>query len=106
MKLFTVGDSISQGFMSLAAARTDLLYSTLIARAMGLKLGEEYSCPEWFGAHSDAVPRAPRCPRNRVQPTTLLPQPPECYEQARWRLPVPESLAAQRVQPNHAGLGY
>jgi hypothetical protein len=73
MKLFTVGDSISQGFMSLAAARTDLLYSTLIARAMGLKLGEEYSCPEWFGAHSDAVPRTARCPRNRVQPTTLLP---------------------------------
>jgi hypothetical protein len=47
MKLFTVGDSISQGFMSLAAARTDLSYSTLIARAMGLKLGEEYSYPEW-----------------------------------------------------------
>jgi hypothetical protein len=47
MKLFTVGDSISQGFMSLAAARTDLSYSTLIARAMGLKLGEWYSYPEW-----------------------------------------------------------
>jgi hypothetical protein len=47
MKLFTVGDSLSQGFMSLAGARTDLSYSTLIARAMGLKLGEEYSYPEW-----------------------------------------------------------
>src|SRR3712207_6958900 len=29
MKLFTIGDSISQGFMSGAAARTDLAYSTL-----------------------------------------------------------------------------
>jgi len=28
MKLFTIGDSVSQGFMSLAAARTDLSYST------------------------------------------------------------------------------
>ena len=27
MKLFTIGDSISQGFMSLAAARTELSYS-------------------------------------------------------------------------------
>ena len=35
MQLFTIGDSISQGFMSLAAARTDLSYSTLIAEAMG-----------------------------------------------------------------------
>ena len=31
MKLFTIGDSVSQGFMSLAAARTDLSYSTLLA---------------------------------------------------------------------------
>ena len=45
MKLFTIGDSVSQGFMSLAAARTDLSYSTLLARAMGLKLGEEYAAP-------------------------------------------------------------
>jgi hypothetical protein len=36
MKLFTIGDSISQGFMSLAAARTDLSYSTIIANAMQL----------------------------------------------------------------------
>src|SRR5215217_4014574 len=46
MKLLTIGDSVSQGFMSLAAARTDLSYSTLLARAMGLELGEEYTYPE------------------------------------------------------------
>jgi hypothetical protein len=45
MRLFTIGDSVSQGFMSLAAARTDLSYSTLLARAMGLELGEEYAAP-------------------------------------------------------------
>lgn len=35
MKLFTIGDSISQGFMSLAAARTELSFSTLIAQCFG-----------------------------------------------------------------------
>lgn len=34
--LLTIGDSISQGFMSGAAARTDLAYSTLLAKAFGL----------------------------------------------------------------------
>lgn len=48
MKLFTIGDSISQGFMSLAAARTDLCFSTLIASSMGLKVGSEYVYPEWL----------------------------------------------------------
>jgi hypothetical protein len=47
MRLFTIGDSVSQGFMSAAAARTDLTYSTLIARAMGLTPGQEYRYPEW-----------------------------------------------------------
>jgi hypothetical protein len=53
MKLFTIGDSLSQGFMSGAAARTDQSYSTLIARAMGLnpassgKEGSDYYYPEW-----------------------------------------------------------
>jgi hypothetical protein len=53
LKLFTIGDSISQGFMSLAAARTDLCYSTLIAQALGLKTGSrrehnaDYFYPEW-----------------------------------------------------------
>lgn len=48
MKLFTIGDSISQGFMSLAAARTDLCFSTLIASLMGLKVGSEHVYPEWL----------------------------------------------------------
>lgn len=44
MKLFTIGDSISQGFMSGAAARTDLSYSTIIAELLGAK---NYSYPKW-----------------------------------------------------------
>jgi hypothetical protein len=47
MKLFTIGDSISQGFMSLAAARTDLSYSTLIASKLGLKPQKDYLYPDW-----------------------------------------------------------
>jgi hypothetical protein len=45
MKLFTIGDSVSQGFMSGAAARTDLCYSTLIARSMELT-DLDYSYPK------------------------------------------------------------
>jgi hypothetical protein len=44
MKIFTIGDSISQGFMSGAAARTDLAYSTIIARILGVN---EYHFPTW-----------------------------------------------------------
>jgi hypothetical protein len=44
MKLFTMGDSISQGFRSLAAARTDQSYSTLIARVLG---AAPYAYPTW-----------------------------------------------------------
>ena len=47
MRLFTIGDSVSQGFMSAAAARTDLTYSTLIAHSMGLELENEYRYPKW-----------------------------------------------------------
>lgn len=48
MKLFTIGDSVSQGFMSLAAARTDNAYSTLIAGQLGLKLEtDEYRYADW-----------------------------------------------------------
>jgi len=48
MKLFTIGDSISQGFMSMAAARTELSYSTLLARCMGMVPGtDEYPIPLW-----------------------------------------------------------
>jgi hypothetical protein len=44
MKLFTIGDSISQGYMSGAAARTDLCYSTLIAQSIQLQ-GADYTYP-------------------------------------------------------------
>jgi hypothetical protein len=44
LKLFTVGDSISQGFMSGAAARTDLCYSTLLAKLFGIA---DYKYPDW-----------------------------------------------------------
>lgn len=45
LKLLTIGDSISQGFMSLAAARTDLSYSTIVAREMNWI--EDYQFPRW-----------------------------------------------------------
>jgi hypothetical protein len=44
MKLFTIGDSISQGFMSGAAARTDLCYSTIIAKQLNIA---NYNYPTW-----------------------------------------------------------
>ncbi|MBZ4037455.1 hypothetical protein K6T82_22025 [Flavobacterium sp. 17A] len=44
VKLFTIGDSISQGFMSGAAAKTDQCYSTLLAEILGAK---NYCYPEW-----------------------------------------------------------
>lgn len=47
MKLFTIGDSVSQGFMSLAAAKTDNSYSTLIARNLGLTRGPDYDFADW-----------------------------------------------------------
>lgn len=46
IKLFTIGDSISQGFMSLASARTDLSYSTLLARSLGISEAD-YRYPDW-----------------------------------------------------------
>ena len=48
MKLFTIGDSISQGFMSLAAARTELSFSTLLARCLDVMPGtDDYPIPLW-----------------------------------------------------------
>ncbi len=44
MKLFVIGDSLSQGFMSLAAARTDLSYPSLIAKSMQIK---DWRIPNW-----------------------------------------------------------
>src|SRR5690606_22997756 len=35
MKLFTIGDSISQGFMSAGAAKPQVSYSTLLAKVFG-----------------------------------------------------------------------
>ncbi len=46
MKLLAVGDSVTQGFMSFAAARTDLAYPSLIAQQLGL-LPHEHTIPEW-----------------------------------------------------------
>lgn len=49
MRLFTIGDSLSQGFMSGAAARTDLSYSTMVARCLG---AANYAYPDWpCGGH-------------------------------------------------------
>jgi len=47
MKLFTIGDSVSQGFMSGAAARTDLCYSTILAQSLRLTPGDDYHVPAW-----------------------------------------------------------
>ncbi len=44
MQLFTIGDSISQGFMSAAAARTEQCYSTLIAEQLQIP---NYKYPSW-----------------------------------------------------------
>ena len=45
MRLFSIGDSITQGFMSFAAARTDASYSTLIANQLG---ADPYQIPaDW-----------------------------------------------------------
>lgn len=44
MKLFTIGDSISQGFMSGAAARTDQSFSTILAKVLEAK---NYNFPQW-----------------------------------------------------------
>ncbi len=48
MKLFTIGDSISQGVMSGAAARSDLSYSAIIARLLyGNTIERHYRIPDW-----------------------------------------------------------
>jgi len=47
MRLFTIGDSLSAGFMSAATARTDLSFSTLLAAKLGLTPQVEYHFPTW-----------------------------------------------------------
>ena len=50
MKTFTIGDSTAQGFMSMAAARTEQCFSTLIQRQ--LAPAAPYAIPEWpLGGH-------------------------------------------------------
>jgi hypothetical protein len=46
-RLVTIGDSISQGFMSAGAARTELSYSARIADCLGLTVGQDYHYPHW-----------------------------------------------------------
>ena len=46
-KLLTIGDSISQGFMSGAAARSDLCFSAILAETLGLIRGKDYFFPHW-----------------------------------------------------------
>jgi hypothetical protein len=53
MWLFTIGDSLSAGFMSAATARTDLSFSTLIASKFGLQPQTDYFFPTW---PDDGVP--------------------------------------------------
>lgn len=64
VKLLTIGDSISQGFMSGAAARTDLSFSTLIARKLGIA---EYGFPDvWkLGGHPLNLENVLRALNNR-----------------------------------------
>jgi hypothetical protein len=47
MRLFSIGDSLTQGFMSAASARTDLSFSTLLAAKLGLTIGTDYFFPDW-----------------------------------------------------------
>jgi hypothetical protein len=50
MRLFTIGDSTVQGFMSLAAARTGQSFSSLVQRVLAPEA--PYSIPEWpLGGH-------------------------------------------------------
>ena len=44
MRLFTIGDSLAQGFMSGAAARSDLCFSTHVAKQLGIP---DYKYPHW-----------------------------------------------------------
>lgn len=44
IKLFTIGDSVSQGFMSGAAANAELSYSTILAQVLGIN---DYRYLQW-----------------------------------------------------------
>lgn len=52
MKLFTIGDSVAQGFMSMAAARTELSFSTRIQHLLDPNRNQVYNVPKWpLGGH-------------------------------------------------------
>lgn len=56
MRLFTIGESVTQGFMSAAAARGDLSFSAAIAEVFGMSIGDGpdvgYRFPRWpMGGH-------------------------------------------------------
>ena len=53
MRLFTIGDSLSAGFMSAASARTDLSFSTLLAAKLGDGRSQDYHFADW---EVDGVP--------------------------------------------------
>ena len=44
MQLFMIGDSLAQGFMSGAAAQSDLCFSTHVAGQLGIA---DYRFPHW-----------------------------------------------------------
>lgn len=47
MKLFTIGDSTSQGVMAFTATLPNITYSSLIAQKLGLTLQKDYRFPNW-----------------------------------------------------------
>jgi len=48
-KLVTIGDSLTQGFQSLAISRTDLAFPSMIAERLGLNV-DSFSIPDFKGA--------------------------------------------------------
>ena len=46
-RLVTIGDSLTQGFMSAAIFRTDLSWPAVVAYELGLRIGPEYRYPTY-----------------------------------------------------------
>ena len=49
-RLVTIGDSLTQGFMSGAISRTDISYPALLARALGLSVPRDFRVPSFPGS--------------------------------------------------------